>query len=232
VSRCPQVLSAPAAPFGVLLPASSGGPQPARLSRCGPLSVYIIPWYHPWCQPLFRFVVGIEVITPRHRTVTGHARCGHARAGGSPTAGRYYIAGGGAVDDTWRTITEAAEQIPRDERTLRRWCAKGGPLHTVALRDTEGQWRIPQLWIDEWLAANSRPGETVPATQQYASVVELLRAEIAAAVRSEIDALRRELAAARDETRRSEEGRDLQLLAAIRALQEARRPWWRRIFRR
>lgn len=101
------------------------------------------------------------------------------------------------MDTIWRTIKEAAEQIPRDERTIRRWCAKGGALHTVALRGEDGQWMIPQEWIDDWLAENApidKP-ETMPAIRDYTAGMEALRQEIGAAVQNEVAQLHRQLAA-------------------------------------
>jgi hypothetical protein len=135
--------------------------------------------------------------------------------------------------DAWRNTKETAQMVRRDERTVRRWCAPGGQLDGIALRDQDGQWQIPLAWIEEWLGAHAEPeGGTLLANEQYAAVMEVLREEVGAAVRNEMDALRLDLAAAREDTRRSEERRDQQLMAAIRALQEARIPWWRRLFNR
>jgi hypothetical protein len=127
----------------------------------------------------------------------------------------------------WLTVREAAALIPRDERTIRRWCGPGGPLHTIALRDTDGQWRVPQEWVDAWLAEHTEAEAEadLPVTEQYGAVIEALREEIKRAVRAEMGALRQELLATRKEMARRDE-------LLIAALQEAKKPWWRKVFQR
>lgn len=163
-------------------------------------------------------------------------------------------------EELYLTTKEVATIVKRDERTVRRWCQEvDGPLHVIAIRDSEGQWRIPQSWVDQWLTdhtddkralavTDTRPILAEDVLERLAEklgpvlapvIAEKVNAAVSeaiapfsekiATIQSEMQTIRARADVA--ETKRDQQNVEFakSQMELRRELEKANRPWWRKL---
>lgn len=164
------------------------------------------------------------------------------------------------TDELYLTTKEVAALVKRDERTVRRWCQEqDGPLHVIAIRDSEGQWRVPQSWVDQWLTdhADDRRALTVADTRPILgddvlerladklgpvlapTIAEKVNAAVSEAIapfNEKLATVQSELQTVRVRADVAEQKRDRQNIEFAKGMMELRqelakanRPWWRKL---